>query len=70
MKKLLPLAIASMFVLSGSVFAAETTAAPVKTEAQPVSATQHKAGEKAKQHKKHVTAKSETKQPAKDAAAK
>lgn len=66
MKKLLPLAIASMFVLSGSVFAADTASVPDNTKAPQASSVAHKAGEKTKHHKKHAKVKSEAKESAKD----
>ncbi|MBK5145916.1 acid-shock protein [Budviciaceae bacterium BWR-B9] len=53
MKKLLPLAVASMFVLSGSVFAADTAATTPMNSAQTATA-HHKTADKSKQHKKHA----------------
>lgn len=66
MKKLLPLAVASLFVLSGSVFAAETAAAPAAAaETQQAAApAHHKAVDKSKQHKKHAKKKAEAQKPA------
>ncbi|GKX51649.1 hypothetical protein [Budvicia aquatica] len=64
MKKLLSLAVATMFVLSGSAFAAETATQPVKAATEQSSATPHKASDKTKQHKKHSNAKKVTKDAA------
>lgn len=64
MKKLLSLTVATMFVLSGSAFAAETATQPVKAATEQSSATPHKAGDKTKQHKKHSNAKKVTKDAA------
>ncbi|GKX56980.1 acid shock protein [Leminorella grimontii] len=61
MKKLLPLAVASLFVLSSSVFAAETATAPA---AEGQQAAQHKTADKTKQHKKHAKKKAEAQKPA------
>ncbi|AKJ41686.1 acid shock protein [Pragia fontium] len=63
MKKLLPLAVAAMFVLSGSAFAASTATQPVK-DVQHASVTKHKSAHKAKQHKKQLKAKTASQQPA------
>ncbi|AWH87844.1 hypothetical protein [Limnobaculum parvum] len=60
MKKLLTIATAALFVLSGTAFAADSNTQPVK-DAQQVSSTTHKAGGKAKHHKQHAKAQSGTK---------
>ncbi len=70
MKRLLSLAVATIFVLSGSVFAAETATQPAKAATEQSSATPHKAGEQTKQHKKHSKAKKEVKDAASQPAAK
>ncbi|WP_159567109.1 acid shock protein [Budvicia diplopodorum] len=64
MKKLLSLAVASMFVLSGTAFAAETVTQPAQAATEQSSAAPHKAGDKTKQHKKHNKAKKEAATPA------
>ncbi|AWH87845.1 hypothetical protein [Limnobaculum parvum] len=66
MKKLLPLAVASMFVLSGSVFAADM-ATTTPTDSAQTATAQHKTTDKSKQHKKHgkkAEAKQSTQEPA------
>lgn len=64
MKKLLSLAVATMFVLSGTAFAAETATQPAQAGTEQSATAPHKAGDKTKQHKKHSKAKKETKKEA------
>ncbi|WP_159567110.1 acid-shock protein [Budvicia diplopodorum] len=68
MKKLLSLAVASMFVLSGTAFAAETVTQPAQAATEQSSAAPHKASEKTKHHKAHSMAKKEAKVAAEPAA--
>lgn len=65
MKKLLSLAVATLFVLSGTAFAAETATQPAQSATDKSSASPHKAGDKTKQHKKHSKAKKEAKKEVK-----